>query len=198
MMQRRIRLLLYIGLVLLLLAVSGCGPTANQPAPGSDAAQPPAGTAQPPAGGGSSAAHTGKPTMTLTVYFGTKDAQYLVPEQRTVPQNNHPAQTALELLLAGPTRSDLTALFPAGVKLHSVAVRDHVAYADFNDALVKNNHTGSAGEILQVAAIVNTLTNFSDIERVQILVDGQRVPTLAGHLDVSEPLSRSEQVIKNK
>lgn len=195
-MRCKKRSLLYIGLALLLLLAAGCGLTAQQPAPGSDAVQTPANTTPSTTGQGPSAAPAGTPTMTLTVYFGTKDAKYLVPEQRTVPQNNHPAQTALELLLAGPTRSDLTPLFPAGVKLRSVSVRDGVAYADFNDALVKNNHTGSAGEILQVAAIVNTLTNFSDIERVQILVDGQRVATLAGHLDVSEPLSRSENVIK--
>lgn len=188
------KILLFIAMALLLL-IAGCGPAVRPPA-GQDGNQPSNGVSMPPETSVSKQASPATSTMTLMVYFGTKDAQYLVPEERTVAKNDHPAQTALELLLAGPTRPDLVPVLPAGVKLRSVVVRDHVAYVDFNSALVKNNHTGSAGEMLQVASIVNTLTNFPEIEKVQILVEGQRVPTLAGHLDVSEPLSRSESIIK--
>ena len=51
-------------------------------------------------------------------------------------------------------------------------------------------------EILTVGAIVNTLTEFPDVEKVQILVEGKKVSTLFGHLDVSDPLSRSPGIIK--
>ena len=50
--------------------------------------------------------------------------------------------------------------------------------------------------MLLVAAIVDTLTEFPDIQKVQILVNGKKVDTIAGHMDTGEPLSRSEKVIK--
>jgi spore germination protein GerM len=47
-----------------------------------------------------------------------------------------------------------------------------------------------------VAAVVNTLTEFPDIHKVQILVEGKTVETLSGHMSVGQPLSRSEGIIK--
>jgi spore germination protein GerM len=80
--------------------------------------------------------------------------------------------------------------------LKNLTVRDHIAYVDFNDKIIKNNVGGSATEILIVAAVVNTLTEFPDIHKVQILVEGKTVETLSGHMSVGQPLSRSEGIIK--
>jgi spore germination protein GerM len=135
-------------------------------------------------------------TMSVTVYSATKDARYLVPETHVVPKNARPAQTAIELLLAGTKNADLVSIMPAGTKLRHISVKDNIAYVDFNDKLVKNNTGGSAGEILLVAAIVNTMTEFPDVHKVQILVDGKKIDTISGHMDTSEPLSRSEKIIK--
>lgn len=54
------------------------------------------------------------------------------------------------------------------------------------------------GEALAVAAIVNTLTEFPQIRQVQILVEGKQVESLAGHVDVSRPLTRNEKLIKRR
>jgi spore germination protein GerM len=134
--------------------------------------------------------------MQITVYYATKDARYLVPEVHEVPKNSHPAQTSMELLAVAPQNASLTGVFPSGTKVRGISVKDHVAYVDFNEAIIKNNIGGSASESLLVGAIVNTLTEFSDIHKVQILVEGKKVETLTGHMDVSEPLSRSEKIIK--
>ena len=139
---------------------------------------------------------TQEKTMQIVVYHATKDAMYLVPETHKVAINNQPARTAIELLLAGTKNSDLVAIMPAGTKLKNLTVKDHIAYVDFDDAIIKKSTGGSAGETLMVAAIVNTLTEFSDIHQVQILINGKKVETLSGHLDVSEPLGRSERIIK--
>lgn len=135
-------------------------------------------------------------TMRLTIYQASKDAEHLVPEVHTVPQNTHPAQTALELLLAGTKNKELTTVIPAGTKLRSVNVKDHIAYPDFTDKLIKGNRGGSASEILIVGAIVNTLTEFPEIQKVRILVEGKPIDTISGHLDLSQPVGRSEDMIK--
>jgi germination protein M len=134
--------------------------------------------------------------MQITTYQSTKDAMYLVPEIHVVPKNSYPAKTALELLAASPIKPELVSVLPPGTKVLSVNVKNHIAYADFNDKLIKNNSGGSTDEILLVAAIVDTLTEFPEIQKVQILVNGEKVDTINGHMDTSEPLSRSEKIIK--
>ncbi|MCX7779994.1 MAG: GerMN domain-containing protein [Negativicutes bacterium] len=178
-----------VALLLILLMIAGCAGNvpASQGADHSDPAKN-AGNSQPVAG------QTEK--MKITVYHATKDAMYLVPEVHEVERNNHPAQTALELLLAPPKSSDLVAVLPQGTKVRGISVKDHIAQVDFSSAIVKNNAGGSATEMLAVGAIVNTLTEFPDIHKVQILIEGKKVETLTGHMDVSEPLSRAEKIIK--
>jgi germination protein M len=138
----------------------------------------------------------GQDTITMTIYYATKDAVNVMAEKYIVPKNSHPAQTAMELLIAGPKNSALEPVVPAGTKLRNISIKDHIAYVDFNDKLVKNNSGGSTSEILLVAAIVNTLTEFHDIQKVQILVEGKKIDTISGHMDIGEPLSRSEKIIK--
>jgi hypothetical protein len=49
---------------------------------------------------------------------------------------------------------------------------------------------GSRGELLSVYSVVNSLTsNFPAVKRVQILVEDRQVSTLAGHVDLTRPLS---------
>ena len=135
----------------------------------------------------------------VTVYYATPDAMYLVAEKHTLPKTDAPAKAALELLFAEPTDKQLSRVLPVAAKLRNLTVKDHVAYADFSDKLIKSNGSGgSAAERLMVGAIVNTLTEFPEIHKVQILIEGKAVETLYGHMDVSQPLSRSEGIIKKK
>lgn len=185
-------LLSMVCLILLTMFIAGCAgstpapqvPTQNQ---GSEQVnpQPQSNNLANPSG-----------TMKITIYHATKDAQNLVSEIQVVPNSDHPAKTAIERLIAGTKQPDLVSVIPPGTKLRGISIKEHVAYVDFNDKLVKNNGGGSAGEILLVAAIVNTLTEFPEVQKVQILVEGKKVDTISGHLDTSEPLSRSEKIIK--
>lgn len=174
-------------LLVLLITVFAAGCDSGQ-----TATAPPAGTTTPDKQPAPPAAET----MAVTVYYATKDAMYLVPETHTVPKTEHPAQAAIEQLLSAPKNAELVRTLPEGTKLKGITIKDHIAYVDFNDKLVKNGRGGSAGEILAVGAIVNTLTEFPEIYKVQIMVEGKKVETLYGHLDTSEPLSRSQDIIK--
>ena len=79
-----------------------------------------------------------------------------------------------------------------------MSVHGRIAQVDFSDEIVKHSPGGSSREILAVGAIVNTLTEFAAVERVQILVEGKKVNTLFGHVEISEPLGRSVAIIKEK
>ena len=47
-----------------------------------------------------------------------------------------------------------------------------------------------------VGSIVNTLTEFPEVQKVRILIDGAPVETLSGHMDLSEPLARMTELLK--
>ncbi len=137
-------------------------------------------------------------TARVTVYFGDKQAVWLVPEVREVPvtEDANLPLVALKELVRGPTSSDLVRVIPEGTRVLSVEVKDGVAYANFSRELQSKHWGGSTGETFTVYAIVNTLTEFPEIEKVMLLIEGQVIGTLAGHLITSEPLSRNEEMIK--
>ncbi len=135
-------------------------------------------------------------TMPVTVYYATKDAMYLVPEIHNVPKSDQPAQAAIEQLLKDPKSAELVRTLPEGTRLRGITVNNHIAYVDFNDKLITKGSGGTAGEILAVGSIVNTLTEFPEIYKVQIMVEGKKIDTLFGHLDTSEPLSRAKDIIR--
>ncbi|SDF11821.1 GerMN domain-containing protein [Sporomusa acidovorans] len=191
--MKTIRLLITAALMIVALGITGCD--SSVPAGQQTPAVADNKASEQSQSGQNTVSVPGK-TMQLVVYYATKDAMYLVPEIHKVPVNSHPARTAIELLLAGTKNPELVSVVPEGAQLRKLSVKDHIAYADFNEKLIKKNGGGSTSEILLVGAIVNTLTEFPDIQQVQILVNGKKIETISGHMDTSEPLSRSEKIIK--
>ena len=137
-------------------------------------------------------------TISVKVYFGTHDAKFVVAETHKLKNDSLLLKRAMEALVAGPKSPELVAVLPKATQVRNVAVIDKTAYVDFSREIAKRGFAGSATEILAVGAIVNTLTEFPEVEKVQILVEGKRVSTLFGHLDVYDPLSRSPGIIKGK
>ncbi len=78
---------------------------------------------------------------------------------------------------------------PEGARLLGVKTEDGIATADFSEELVSRFPGGSSNEAATVYSIVNTLTSLPGVEKVQILVEGEVVETIGGHLDVSSPLA---------
>jgi len=185
------RIILAIMFILLAAFIGGC---AENPTPPEVVKNESTSNQQQAAMPGSQDIDQGK--MVIKVYNATKDAVHLVAESHVVLKNDHPAQTAMELLVAGTKNDQLVSVMPAGTKLRHLSIKDNIAYVDFNDNLIKNNTGGSAAEMLLVGSIINTLTEFNNIQKVQIMVEGKKIDTISGHMDIGEPLSRSEKIIK--
>ena len=96
---------------------------------------------------------------------------------------------------AGTKAKGVITIIPKKTKLKSVAVKDGIATVDFSEDLVKNFAGGSTGEEMLVGSIVNTLTEFPEVKSVQILLEGKKVDSLAGHLDTSKPLKRMTELL---
>jgi hypothetical protein len=82
---------------------------------------------------------------------------------------------------------------PPGTTLHGVFVSDRGdAFVDLSAEIATAHSGGSLDELFTVYAIVNTITaNLPAIKRVQILIDGKEVDSLAGHVDLRRPLPQN-------
>lgn len=134
----------------------------------------------------------------VSLYFATKDAMYLQAEERAIKNEGVSSiyRETVKQLIKGPHSKSLTATIPQGVEILKIEIKGETAYLSFNKALVNNHWGGSTGEIMTVYSIVDTMTQFSEISSVQILIENEQVETLVGHLDLSAPLVRDEKIIK--
>ncbi len=129
------------------------------------------------------------------LYFATPDAMYLVPENRLVEKDQLYLNTIKELLV-GPENSELRKTVPDGVVVNSVSLDGKLATVDFNEALIEKHWGGSSGELITIFSIVNTLTQFSEIEEVKITIAGETRETLAGHMGLDDSFEFNQEIVK--
>lgn len=132
---------------------------------------------------------------TVVLYFANTSG-YLQAEQRTVKKTPGIARQAINELCRGPQSQSLAATLPDGTRLLDINIKDGLCTVNFSRELVAKHSGGSGAEYATVYSIVNTLTQFSSINQVQILVEGQVVDSIAGHLDVSVPITRDDEIIR--
>ena len=84
---------------------------------------------------------------------------------------------------------------PRGTALNEAYIdSQQTAYLDFSSHLTDGHIGGTTAEFLTVTSILKTVFDAfpDDIKQVQILIDGEEVKTIAGHLNLSQPLRLSE------
>jgi hypothetical protein len=131
-------------------------------------------------------------TINVKLFFQALDRPGLVMEERTVPFSSDLAaqiKTVVGELIQG-SRSGLGPTLPPETRVLEVFVSARgIAYVDLSKESAQITG-GSSDELLSVYSVVNSLTvNFPAVKRVQILVEDRPAETLAGHVDLSRPLS---------
>jgi spore germination protein GerM len=132
--------------------------------------------------------------ITATLFFVSDDGMSLVQVQREVPFRVTTAEQARAIieaqLAAAPPQ---VSAIPADVKLRDVFITERGdAFVNLSGDVTLKHPGGSLNEIFTVYSIVNALTvNLPAVTRVQILVEGKEVDTLAGHVDLRHPLAKS-------
>ena len=134
--------------------------------------------------------------MNIKVYYPDDSGMRLVEVEREIIVDDSVDKytAAVEALLEEPDEENLTKIFPSSAGVRSVTVKGDLAIVDLDG--LKNFVGGSTGEEFLVGSVVDTLTNFPEIKRVKILVQGREIETLSGHMDLSMPLERMNSLIE--
>ena len=135
----------------------------------------------------------GGPKKTVVLFFVSQDQKILQEETREIPgaaTTTEDAKRTMAELVRGP-ESDLAPSLPRAAQVRNLFIdASGTAYVDFDKELREGHRGGAQEDLYAVFSIVDTLTsNFAQIKRVQILVEGGEIPTLAGNVDMRMPLS---------
>ncbi|MDA1092073.1 MAG: GerMN domain-containing protein [Acidobacteria bacterium] len=131
-----------------------------------------------------------------TLFYVSEDGMRLVGVERRLERHPDPAAQAriiLEAQLAEPPTTLLSPI-PGGTVLRAFYLSGQDAFVDLSAEVALGHSGGSLEELFTVYAIVNAVTtNIPAVNAVQILVNGQEVDTLVGHVDLQHPLARNLQ-----
>lgn len=137
--------------------------------------------------------------ITATLFYASSDGRGLVPVRREIPLADGIVAQARQILTAQlrPPPEPYVSVVPPGTTLRAFYVTERGdAFVDLSAEVSQGHPGGSLTELLTVYALVNIVTaNLSSVQRVQLLVDGKEVDTIAGHVDVRRPLRADTSLV---
>jgi hypothetical protein len=171
-------------LLLILLPGRSAGPAAGDPGPLGTA---PAEQADPDR------------TITARLFYVSEEGTRLTGVEREVPfaEGLEQAREIINAQLA-PVAEPLVSAVPPGTTLRALFITEQGdAYVDLSREAASAHPGGTLNELLTVYTIVDALAiNIPAIRAVQILIDGKEVQTLAGHVDLRQPLAKNLDLVQ--
>lgn len=134
------------------------------------------------------------------LYYVSMDGLKLTAVDREVAYGDGAAAQAQEIVNAqlAAAAPPLVSAMPPGTALRALYLNDKgEAYVDLSKEVSAMHTGGTLDELLTVYTVVDALTtNLPAITSVQILVDGKEVETLAGHVDLRQPLEEDLSLVE--
>ncbi len=131
------------------------------------------------------------------LFYVSEDGTRLTSVEREVPYADPTVAQARRIIESqlAPVEPPLVSAIPAGTALRGVFLTDEgSAFVDLTHEVATGHGGGSLNELLTIYTIVQALTtNLPAVTSVQVLVDGNEVDTLAGHVDLKRPLLRADE-----
>ena len=151
-------------------------------------------TAPPPLPTAANPSDTPPPPQEINLFLLDPTALTLVPvktERRLHRTELTKRLSQVVTALIQETPPNFRNTIPRGTLLNEAYIdTQQTAYLDFSNHLSDGHIGGTTAELLTITAILKTVFDAfpDDIKQVQILIDGEEVKTLAGHLNLSQPL----------
>lgn len=112
---------------------------------------------------------------TLSLYFVNSDNE-IAEEIRKIDSKvllNNPYEETMNLLINGPEDENLKSVIPKNVTINNITKNGECLFIDFSKEFVENQEDNVEIQGLAISQIVDTMTQFTEINSVKILIDGK-------------------------
>lgn len=135
----------------------------------------------------------------LTLYYSDDSNSFLEEENHllTIGQDRQLVEYIIDELVRGPKNDNLRETLPKGTEVLSIEVKKNLCIVNLSDEFLLNKPMTAAGERVAVYSIVNSITEITGIEAVQIIADGEKIDKYY-IMSLKEPLTRSDDIIWGK
>ncbi len=139
------------------------------------------------------AVEKGDLSRSAMLYFTTPDGRELSGEKREIfpadPSREAYTRSLLHALAVGPAREGLYPVVPPALEAEGVFFDDMGGlFISLNGASLRGWAWGSSSEMAFLRGILRTLGgSFPEVGQVSLLVDGERVESIAGHIEAYYP-----------
>lgn len=132
-----------------------------------------------------------------TLYFADETGKVLLASERIIPcsGSEKTVDAVLRSLISGPLENGKYAVLPENIKVRSTTVKDGTCIVDFDSTFLEKL-PGLSEEVV-VYAVVNSLVELKEIQRVQFLINGSTYK-LFQKIDLSMTFERNLNIVENE
>ncbi|MBQ7065848.1 MAG: GerMN domain-containing protein [Lachnospiraceae bacterium] len=133
----------------------------------------------------------------LTLYFATEDGKHLKAYSKTQVYNSNISleKLVVEQIVAGPEGENMgNPTINPDTKVLSVTVKDRVCYVNLSKEFLTQTYDVSAEAT--VYSLVNSLVELTDINKVQIAVDGETTQVFRETIPLSTVFERNLEIME--
>lgn len=112
----------------------------------------------------------------VSLYYVNKNNEELMPEIRLIDVKDlieEPYKKIIDLLIEEPKNSNLKSAIPEGTKINKIEIRADIIYIDFSKEFIENHNGGLVEEKNTIYSLVNSLTEFTEINGIKILIENE-------------------------
>ncbi|MDR2650128.1 MAG: GerMN domain-containing protein [Clostridiales bacterium] len=133
-------------------------------------------------------------SRTVKLYFTDETGAKLLPEERTIDVNpDLPiGQFIMEQLILGPRQEGHFPTVSADVKIRDMQYQDGICFVNLSSDFLSKSPASSAADEVTVYSVVNSLTEVTQVRKVQFLIESAIVTQLKGNMDLSRQFERNE------
>ena len=132
----------------------------------------------------------------LNLYYANKSGDKLKPQSSVLEYNANVAveKVVVEQLIAGPSEEGFFATIPKDTKVMSITTKDGVCYVNLDTAFTSQGYDVLGA--VTIYSIVNSLTEISGINSVQILVNGETSINYKDNISLETIFQRNPEIIE--